>query len=368
MIQKLLRESLNTYINEIDWKEAFSDVKKKCIPVKDIVQYLNDLQQNSKLDYPKRKKFSKDVPYLHANTKLIKRDEEFTIAGIDYFIQQITTPPLRVISQNEKMEASGEPNEFVYNTGIPAIKGLVYDIEEKKFYYVNTCPGAGDCMTMCYGLHGFYVMYPHTYDALTRRLNYLLNSPDEYEKKLFDELAQLAKEHKAVKGSVNKVILRWNDSGDFFTKKYIEIAERAIKNLQDAGYNVASYAYTKMANVAKGDHFDMPATFSMGSSPEQISQVNLKKQKISVIIPKPLFKGLKPTMVDDLEKIKVIIVNDPDIKRQDPTIKINNIITYYQLKKMAEGDVAKWHVIVPKGAGDEAAMRKDVKAVLLLQH
>jgi hypothetical protein len=123
-----------------------------------------------------------------------------------------------------------------------------------------------------------------------------------------------------------------------------------------------------MANVAKGNKFDMPTTFSLGANPNQISQVDLSKQKISVVIPKTLFKGLKPNMIDDLEKIKTLIVNDPDIKQQDPTININNIITYYQLRKTGEGKIAKWHVIVPKGAGDEAAMRKDVKSVLLLQH
>lgn len=368
MIDKLLRENLDNYINEIDWKHAFSDVEKTCIPVKTVVKYLNQIQQNFGVDYPERTKFGKEIPYFHASTQLIKRGEEFTLAGIDYFIQEITKPPRKIISQNKKMGLSGEPNEFVFNTGIPAVKGLVYDLAGKKFYYVNTCPGAGSCAAICYSVHGYYVMYNHTYDSLTRRLNYLLNFPEKYEEKLYDELVFLANESKAIKGSVNKIILRWNDSGDFFTKKYVEIAERVIKNVQKAGYNVVSYTYTKMADVAKADKFDAPTTFSMGANPKQVANVDVSKQKLSVLVPRSLFKGLNPHMVADLIALKIRIANDPEIKKQDPTITKNNIITYYELKKTSEGKHPKWHVIVPEKVGDEAAMRPDVKTVLLLQH
>lgn len=46
--------------------------------------------------------------------------------------------------------------------------------------------------------------------------------------------------------------------------EYVDIAERVMKRLNDDGYNVGGYAYTKVADVAKDTEFD--TTFSSGAS------------------------------------------------------------------------------------------------------
>ena len=60
-----------------------------------------------------------------------------------------------------------------YNIGIPALRGLVYDIEHKQFYVINTCPGAGACAKVCYARRGRYVIQSNIFVKQTRILNLL---------------------------------------------------------------------------------------------------------------------------------------------------------------------------------------------------
>ena len=53
-------------IDEIDWKDKFSDVQKECILHEDLVQYLNDVLANAPLTTAKRKKFSVKSPFIHS--------------------------------------------------------------------------------------------------------------------------------------------------------------------------------------------------------------------------------------------------------------------------------------------------------------
>jgi hypothetical protein len=360
MIKKILREALafSANINEIDWEKTFSDVKQTCVDPKDVVEYLNQVRANSDLEYSKRKKFDKSNPFIHSKSSFFKKGE--ADVDIDNFIKEITKKPLNIINTNEKILKSGGVHEYVYKTGIPAFRGIAYDIQNKTFHYINTCPGAGSCAVICYAMKGNYVMYPVAYDSMTRRLNYLLNYPEKYEEQMYNELKEKCKEHNALKGFKAKVLLRWNDSGDFFANRYVKIAENVMKKLKDEDYNVDSYAYTKIANVAKDSDFG-DTTFSAGANKKETGRVDFEKQKSSIIVPKELFKGLNLMKIDDEQTLKSRVA---DFYKFDP----ETIITYDEMMSAPKTDVPKWNVIVTPNDGDDAGFRKDVKTILLTQH
>lgn len=345
-------------INEIDWKHTFSDVKPTCTDAKKIVDYLNAVRKNAEEDYGEREKFSVQMPFFHPKSSFFKDTKK----GIDieYFIKKITEPPKTIVNTNEKILKSGGPNEFVYKTGIPAFRGIAYDIDNNKFVFVNTCPGAGACRVICYAIKGRYIQYPQAYDSLTRRLNYLLNYPDLYEKQLYEELKEKCEEHKAYEGYKQKVILRWNDAGDFFAKRYIRMAADVMQQLKKEGYNIDSYAYTKIADVAKSKALDH-LTFSTDSKESELSKIDSKKQKVSIIVPSKLFAGLDFMKITDEKILKNNITNHYKLDPED-------VLTYDELRLRPVENYPRWHVIVTPNDGDDAAFRKDVKTILLTQH
>jgi hypothetical protein len=348
----------NKIYNEIDWKNDFPDVKPTCTDAKKIVDYLNAVRSQAEVEYGKREKFNITMPFFHSKSSFFKDTEKGI--DIDYFIEQITKPPNNIVNTNEKILKSGGPNEFVYKTGIPAFRGIAYDIERKKFIFVNTCPGAGECRVVCYALKNRYIQYPNAYDSLTRRLNYLLNYPDKYENQLYKELKDKCEEHEAIEGYKQKVILRWNDAGDFFSKRYIRIAANVISKLKNEGYNIDSYAYTKIADVAKSNDLDH-VTFSMGSKRQESEKIDPKTQKISKIIPPELSYRLNPMKIDDEKKLKQNVTNYFKLNSED-------VLTYDELRLTPIQNYLRWHVIVTPNDGDDAAFRKDVKSILLVQH
>lgn len=360
MLRKILREALafKGQIDEIDWDNTFSDVKQTCVNPKEIVDYLNRVRANADVATGDREKFDKKNPFVHAKSDFFKKGEGDV--DVDYFIKEITKTPLNIVNTNEKILKSGGPHEFVYKTGIPAFRGIAYDIEHGKFHYINTCPGAGTCAAICYAMKGHYIQYPVAYDSMTRRLNYLLNYPDKYEEQMYNELKAKCTEHKALKGYKSKVLLRWNDSGDFFAKRYVKIAENVMKKLQSEGFNIDSYAYTKVADVASDSDFG-DTTFSAGANKKETGRVDMDKQKTSVIVPRELFKGLDLMKVDDEQALKTKIASHFNIDQ-------NSLITYDEMMSTPKSDIPKWNVIVTQNDGDDAAFRKDVKKIFLTQH
>lgn len=344
------------YINEIDWEGDFSDVKSSCISPQDVVDYLNRVRANAGKDTNDREKFGLKQPFVHAKSAGFKKGA--TEVDVDHFIKTITLPPKNVVNTNEKILKSGGPNEYVYKTGLPALRGLVYDIEKDTFHYVNTCPGAGACAIICYARAGRYIQYPVAYDSMTRRLNLLMNYPDRYRDQMYNELKAKCEEHGAKQGYKSKVILRWNDSGDFFTDKYVKIAEEVMSKLQQDGYNIDSYAYTKVADVT-GSEFQ--TTFSGGANKRETGKIDKVGQKYAEVVPKELFKGLDFMKIADEEELK---------RRVAKHFQINpaQLLTYDEMMQTTKGNIPKWYVIVTPKSGDDAAFRKDVKAILLTQH
>lgn len=341
---------------EVDWEGEFSDVKKTCEDPEKLVEYLNAVRANKDVAYGKREKFSPDMPFVHAKSKFFGGREE---VDIEDFARKITEPPDNIVNKNDKILKSGGPHEFVYKTGIPAFRGIVYDKASGKFYVINTCPGAGSCVLICYARSGRYIQYDNSYNSMTRRLNYLLNHPEDYERMMYDDIASKCKKHGAKRGYKPKVIIRWNDSGDFFAKKYKDIAERVLARLQRDGWNVDSYAYTKMADVANDAEFQ--TTFSSGANARQTAGVDFESHKLSIVIPRDLFSDLDLMKVSDEKELKSRIA-------KKFVLPVSDILTYEEMMSTPKGESPKWHVLVTPGDGDDAAFRNDVKTILLTQH
>jgi hypothetical protein len=357
-------------LSEIDWEGDFSDVKKSCMPLPQLIEYLNDLIRNRDLSTKDRKKFPTSLPFIHAKTRLLGADSEyndgtvkgnFETADVETFIKRMTEPPHNVINFSSKMLKTGGFNDFVYKTGLPAFRGLAYDIQNKKFVIINTCPGAGTCRQGCYALSGRFIQYPASYDSMTRRLNYLLNFPKEYEERLYTELKDKCIYHKALKGYKFRVMFRWNDSGDFFTEKYVKMAENVINRLKQEGYNIISAAHTKIASVAQDSELDS-TSFSADANKRELSKINPENQKLSVRFPSSEFKDLDLDRIDDLEILKERVAEYYDIPN------IDDILSYDDMMSTKDMGVKKYYVIITPNDGDDAVYRSDVKKIIHTEH
>jgi hypothetical protein len=274
------------------------------------------------------------------------------------------------------MKKSSGEDVFVYKTGVPAFRGIVFDKEENKFYNINTCPGAGECVIVCYALKGNYIRYAGAYDNMTRILNKLLNEPDEFEQMLYDEIKAICKSKKAFGANNSVVQIRWNDSGDFFGKEYTRIANDVIKTLQSEGFNVEDYVYTKMADVATNPKFG-ETQFSTGGTRKELSKVDVTKQKMADIL-YPYSRDKKGNKIpgydydyktsEGMMQLKKKVAWDNKEMNNGTPIPIKNIVTLDELQTIPVSSDRKYFVIVKPGQSDVAARRKDVIRILNIIH
>ena len=370
LLKVLLRENILT---EIDWNEKYGDVSKRPMSLDQTKEYLAKVVGNCQLPPNKREKLAADKPYIHA--KKIPQSPEGEI-DIESFIADITKMPKEILSANAKMEKSSDDNSLSVNIGIPALRGLVYDIDEQAFYIVNTCPGAGACALICYARRGSYVMFPEVFVKQTRVLNLLLNYPERFEKLLFRELETFA-----IKYPEKEIQMRWNDAGDFFSAEYYAIATRITKQLKAEGYNVKSYGYTKMGDIVNLADPDVTINFSDDANKRETGKIkDLEGAKKSVIVAKNVFDDL--LVKDDKnrnyvtnEKGKVIFKDGQnginELKNRLAklyNVDVNTILTYDELMHTPQGESQYNVIVMPKGDGDRGAQRNDVKTSFLLFH
>ncbi len=364
-------------VNEVDWDEEFSDVKKTCLAPEMVVKMLND--QLSRLDKP-----SKDREKIDANTPIISRGNLPLADGdidVEQFIKEITARPKQIFDRNPKMEKSDTGGfQYTVNTGIPALRGIIYDIDNQKFFTINTCPGAGTCAVSCYARKGFYIMNDGKNLKYIQRLNLLLNDPEEYENIIMDELDPLAykiKRDSRKEGKDIKLVIRWNDAGDFFAKKYYDIAISVTNQLVKAGYNIESYAYTKMGDIANIADPNFVMNFSDDANKKETAKVDTGAAKISKIVPKELFKDIflkdGPSYVKD-EKGKAMFKDDASKERLKNLISVKYNVPYEtlafndELPPEQNSDYLYNVIVLPTGDSDIAAQRRDVRISFLLQH
>jgi hypothetical protein len=315
-------------------------------------------------------------PYVHP--KLAREIQIVDPSGrrfdLDKLKTHITTRPDKILKQNEKISHSGGESTQFYNIGLPALQGLGYDEKNQKFVIINTCPGAGACKVYCYAKKGGYVQYMPVITSQSRQLNFLLNDPDGYKNMLANEIREAV--NKNNKKNV-KTVIRWHDSGDFFSPDYLNLAYSVAKMFPTVDF----YAYTKMADVAKGNKpINFKMNFSAGAKPEQEKQVDLQTTKHSTVVPKQMFADLVDREeVPDPDKptktIKKLVYKSPaaiKILKKKLALKYNvdedSVITYDEMMNIPVGDKPKWNVIVKPGDGDDSANRADVIGTWLLIH
>ena len=129
-------------------------------------------------------------------------------------------------------------------------------------------------------------------------------------KKLYDEIVNKT----FIKSNREKKIkLRWNDSGDFFSKVYIDIAKNINKKSKENKYNVDSYAYTKVADavVNLDNPDDILFSFSSDANKKQQSKSKTTKTKHQELIAKDLTDKAKIFKKDIRNKY----ILDPDTKK-----------------------------------------------------
>ena len=396
MVKNLLRKALteNRYLTEIDFKDAFSDVKATCLAPNVVVSMLNDeldrINHNKEAKEKDRiKRGKKDIIITRGNIEQLK-DKSGNI-NLDMFIKNLTAEPETIFDHNPKMEKSDEGRpQLTVNTGIPALTGIIYDIDNKKFMSINTCPSAGTCVKTCYARKGFYGMDDSKTMKLTRRLNLLLNNPEGYKAKILSELEPIAKQLKQTSvGRTEKMrlLIRWNDAGDFFSDLYVKMAKDVTEELISKGYNVMSYAYTKRGKyvIELDNNKNFIVNFSTNAKIADINTVDAydveTKIKRGHEVPKEVFDGFflkkashyvkgvdgKPLFTDEesAEKLKDVIYN-----KYHWIFKITreSLVYTYELPRK-EGEPNQYNVIVlPAGDSDIGAQRKDVKMSFLLHH
>lgn len=325
-----------------------------------------DTLKASKLeDLPKKSEFGiADRPQkmLHKSNIV---DENGELIDNDELRNKIKIRPIELISQNAKLAKSGVGQVF-YDFTIPAYQGLYVDESTGEFKVVRTCPAAGECKKFCYASKGGYIQFPESSMAATRIINYIMNDYEGFKNQLISKLNSLVKYNSR---KDLKVVLRWHDSGDFLSPKYLDLAFDIAK----ATPEVLHYAYTKQIPLIKSKQNEIPKNFKIVFSKGGIFDelIDIKKDTYADVVPLNLFKDLKYTRGEDGYSIRFAPQEIDELKKRvSKHFKINQkyIITYDEMKKIKDSGVKKYYVLVWKGHGDDAAARSDVKGVLLFFH
>ena len=366
-------------LNEVDW-EKFKDVQKICLSPDQVADELNSELERLKLPEKERPKAKTNFPRI---SKGNIPTEEGRI-NIEQFIKNISERPKTIFDIGEKSEHSADESSITINTGIPALRAVLWDTDNKEFYVINTCPGAGECAKICYAMKGFYILSDGKNMKLVRRLQLMMNNPEEYERIAYNEAelyaVQANQQNKQLK-------LRWNDAGDLFSDVYFNIVLNVTRKLQSK-YNVESYAYTKIAKYIKaGEENGIVMNFSSGAKSSEREKMGSDDVKYSEIVDKQIFKGIfvpsgsgykkdqngktlfkkENTGRDDLKQI--IYNNYKDNKVEGVTNLTYDSLKYTDELPSEEGEKFKYNVIVlPSGDSDRPAQRRDVKYTFLLQH
>jgi hypothetical protein len=387
---------IKSLLQEVDWNDKYSDVRKVVLDTKSLVDDLNaEIERKyhnqqigisgSGLKEKDRIKRPIDKPMWGTGLKNFTTNNEI---DLEKFMRVITKRPNEIFNTNDKTErTTANGTEVTLKTGIPPLWGIVYDEDEGKFTYINTCPGAGSCMATCYAMKGNY-MYDHSVAFATQKLNFLINDPQGYEDAIFAQLKEIVSE---LKMSGTKLVLRWNDSGDFFSKTYFEIARNVTKKLIKMGYDVKGYAYTKMGELIKmyGEDGDMKLTFSTNAEKSQLVHIDLSKVNFSQMVPRrvslrdifdrtSLDTGKKTAHIQiDPKSGKVIWENEQskdelrkriyELYKDELGIKQGKLIFEDELPE-EYGKDREYYVIMVKNDSDIAAQRPDVRGVFILEH
>lgn len=156
----------------------------------------------------------------------------------------IQVRPATIMTSNGKLSKDG-----IWNITLPAYRASV--VVNGSLQEVKTCPSAGLCKSFCYaGLTGTY-LFAKSMVKHARNLQYMLDDSFGFATQLVDE----------IKSKKNIRAVRWNDSGDFFSTHYWNIARAVMAALPDVKF----YAYSKRVAFFKQlqEMNALPANFTV---------------------------------------------------------------------------------------------------------
>lgn len=337
----------STNMNE----EDPNDFGAKMQPVKDVEKLLNkkDNEINNKhQDYDTGGR-------IHRGTMDdIRTNGGFDVEKLKKILSHVPTPE-QFIKQNGKM---GKSN--FYNVTLPAFKGLIYNQSDDKFYVISVCSKAGECTRDCYAQMGRYIMFDDTVRLNTQKLNYLMNHWEEWKERMINSIKAMS----FAGGSV----VRWHDSGDFLSEKYLQIAYE----IAEATPNDYHYAYTKEINMVLKNKAPDNFEFKFSYGGKEDSSIDPTTHGHARIIPDEIFKDLQNKKgSSDYWKFspeKMNIIKDRIAKKY--SIDRNKLITNAELMQIPydKNNPRKWIVINKSGDNDIPALRRDVLAVYNLKH
>jgi hypothetical protein len=334
--------------------EEVSDIQSKDVDVNKMVGDIQTARQSKEVGA----KTVKTHPFLHSTTiKGIVDKQTGKEVDLDLLKKEITQIPDRILGQNGKMGKSD-----YYNISLPSMLGLFFDEKEQSFKVVNTCTKAGACKKYCYAWKGNYVMFERSSINKTRILNYLLNNWEDWEVVLTNEINNIAIKNK--KNQIDTVI-RWHDSGDFLSPKYLQLAMDIARKTPDALH----YAYTKQVSMVS--QADKPENFlfrfSFGGQEDK--SIDVSTQKHAVVIPRELTKDIMKHSVYTVPNGEQIL---KDRLAQKFGLDKSTILTFQEVMNIpydkTKEQAPKWNVIVTSKDSDNAAIRKDVLGIYLIEH
>jgi hypothetical protein len=373
-------------VMEVDWSK-FKDVDKVCYTPESVADALNAEIERLKIPTKDRPKASLKFPRISKGN--IPLDEQGK-ANVENFKKQLMQRPKTIFDKGEKSLHTTDQDKMTINTGIPALRAVIYDEKNDEFFVINTCPGAADCIKNCYAMQGFYIMNDGKNLKLLNRLQLMMNDPEMYEKLAFMEAERYAFE---AQQEEKELKIRWNDAGDFFSDVYFEIAKNVDKALKKKGYNSSSYLYTKVGKYIKlGEEEGMKTVFSSGATQKEKNVVgDLSKTHTQITVPvgvtQEFFvsKGGKRFAKDESGKTK--FANDQakeGLRKKivdyyntttDPKFTfLNNkldikIMKFTDELPAKEGSELEFDTItLPGGDSDVPAQRKDVRFTFLTEH
>jgi len=206
------------------------------------VQFRSDKELEKLLSKAEKgEKLSKSEPYLHTKTVKTVKDENGNDIDVNKLMTLLSKRPKRILKtdSNTKMIKSN-----VATITIPKYRGLIHDEKNHELKIVNTCPKAHKCIVGCYAGKGFFVTFNNSSERSAQLLTFLFNDYKGWKRQLISEIQQLERNSEDIG---TKVIIRWHDSGDFFSPDYLDIAIDIAESTPD----VKHYAYTKSVSMVK---------------------------------------------------------------------------------------------------------------------
>lgn len=377
-------------LTEVKW-DKFQDVEKFDISAEELAKKLNAELDAKEKEYP-HGKFG--WPHLISKKRIRDIRGKEGVLDMELFKKQLMKRPSFIFNVGEKSQHSATEDTLTINTGIPALRAVVWDEDENKFIVVTTCKGAGNCIVDCYALQGLYILNSHKNVMLVNRLQMMMNHPDDYEQLAYMEAGKYAAQ---AKFEDKKLEIRWNDAGDIYSKVYFDMMVSITNKLLKKGYNVESYFYSKQAEFVKlGEEHGIVTQFSADAKKKEIEKLMSYKKdfKLSITVPRNLFKEFfipktgktfeedpntgKPRFRDENSKellrkrvfayYKHIPPKNEKLLEIQKHLTLDNLIYVDELPKQ-EGKPLQYNVIVlSHNDSDIPAQRRDVRATLLFFH